>query len=47
MKVLEKDVIIRKEGMYYTVYLGDEALGCADINDVIEWASEILKENEM
>lgn len=40
------DVLIRKEGIYYTVYLGDISIGCGAIDDMIEVIEDVTTKLE-
>lgn len=43
MEVMEKDLILRKEGIYWTMYLGDYQLGCGFLEDMTEQLEGIGK----
>lgn len=43
MEGMKKDLILRKEGMYWTMYLGDYQCGCGFLEDVIEEMEEVGK----
>ena len=41
MLTMKDDLILRKEGMYWTLYIGEESLGCGDLDDMTEIISGI------
>lgn len=46
MRTFENDLIIRKEGKLYTLYLGDVSLGCGNIDDLTDWIANIAERLE-
>lgn len=44
METLKNDVILRKEGIYWTLYIGDEQQGCGFLEDMLEQAAEAASE---
>lgn len=46
MMVMKDDVVLSKEGKYWTLYLGEYSLGCGDLEDMTEVAEEVGKRLE-
>ena len=46
MNIYENDLMIRKEGMYWTLYIGEIQCGCGDIEDIAEVMEEVAKRIE-
>ena len=43
MEVMKKDLILRKEGIYWTMYFGGYQCGCGFLEDMTEQLEEIGK----
>ena len=43
MEVLKEDLVLRKEGIYWTLYLGDYQCGCGFLEDMTELLEEVGK----
>lgn len=46
MMVMKDDLVLSKEGKYWTLYLGEYSLGCGDLEDMTEVAEEVGKRLE-
>lgn len=40
---MKEDLILRKEGLYWTLYLGEESLGCGYLEDIADILKEVTK----
>ena len=43
LEVLKEDLVLRKEGIYWTLYLGDYQCGCGFLEDMTELLEEVGK----
>ena len=46
MTIMKDDLILRKEGKYWTLYLGGYSLSCGDLEDMTESIEEVGKRLE-
>lgn len=46
MMIMKDDLVLRKEGKYWTLYLGDYSLSCGDLEDMTESIEEVGKRLE-
>lgn len=46
MTIMKDDLILRKEGKYWTLYLGDYSLSCGDLEDMTESIEKVGKRLE-
>ena len=46
MTIMKDDLILRKGGKYWTLYLGDYSLSCGDLEDMTESVEEVGKRLE-
>lgn len=44
--IMKDDLVLSKEGKYWTLYLGEYSLGCGDLEDMTEVAEEVGKRLE-
>lgn len=46
MITMKEDLVLRKEGEYWTLYLGENSLGCGDLDDMVEALAEVADKLE-
>lgn len=46
MKIYENDLMTKKEGMYWTLYIGEIQCGCGSIEEITELMENVAKRIE-
>ena len=40
---MKEDLMLRKEGLYWTLYLGEESMGCGFLEDMTDTLKEVAE----